>query len=55
MEPLEPPIQSNTKAGHGFHHPVLSKMLCPGLNQKKLVDGSEYVTVSHLVFDIIYI
>lgn len=53
MEPLEPPIYSNTKAGRGFHHPVLSKLLCPGSKQKKLVDDSEYVL--HSVFDIVYI
>ena len=41
--PLEPPLQTDTKADRGFHHPVLAKMLCPGSKQVRLVEDPEYV------------
>lgn len=51
--PLEPPLQTDSKAGRGFHHPVLAKMLCPGSKQKELVEDPEYVF--HLLLDIVYL
>jgi len=41
--PLEPPLQVSNKAGWGFHHPVLARMLCPGSKQDNFVFESEYV------------
>jgi hypothetical protein len=53
--PLEPPLQTDTKADRGFHHPVLAKMLCPGSKQVKLVEDPEYVFFTFGHRDVVYL
>jgi hypothetical protein len=42
-KPLDPLLATDSKADHGFNHPVLAKMLCPEIKQNKFVEDLEYV------------